>query len=202
MDGKRVDLGTDEGPERHSRDSDDDDLYDGQIDSDLDVQTDSDLDPTDSDLETDNHSELIRKERIQTLLRRALSAIDGGFLRFSTITPQVFQSFDRQLDGRGRITYFGNSGILLVKMALPKHEKTVVTLSDGFRNQLVDMDLDDHISRIGIPRFHSVRQNAAYKEPDDGFTPSWTDLLVTISPLPTFSSQGQGLVVRKFRRAS
>jgi hypothetical protein len=69
------------------------------------------------------------------------------------------------------VTYFGESGILLIKMAATEHESAVVAEGDGFRDQLVKMGLAACISRIGVPRINSIHPNTAAKEPDDGLIP-------------------------------
>jgi len=138
---------------------------------------DSNNDPFDDDSDRDDHSNPAQQlhrssSHILPLLRCVESALGSGrFLRFSGITRHIFQQLDCRLDGRGRVTYFGEGGILLVKMAATEHEGAVVAEADSFRDQLVEMGLAACIARTGAPRINSIRPNTAAKEPDDGLIP-------------------------------
>lgn len=136
------------------------------------------LSQRDEDNEDDiAEQELPQRDPLPALLRRVESATGSGrFLRFSRVTPSVFQGLVRDLNRRraksDRVTYFGaNRGVLLVKMNAPEHEGGMVTVADGYRDQLVRMGLGARVSRIGTPRVPSIHPNTAAKQPDDGLIP-------------------------------
>jgi hypothetical protein len=101
------------------------------------------------------------------LLRRfQLWADSGGsFLKFSGISPSVFEEFYTLLDGR--ITYFGAaSGVLFVKMPTLRHETVLTMTMDITKRQVPECS----ILRVRSTRYESVR-NLAAKEGDDGILP-------------------------------
>ena len=104
------------------------------------------------------------------LSRFQLCADSGGsFLKFSGVSPPIFEEFYTLLDGRGRVTYFGAaSGVLMVKMTKLWHEVVKVKAINVTERQIPTED----VLRIGSTRYDSHSGNSgAAKEADDGIIP-------------------------------
>ena len=92
----------------------------------------------------------------------------GSFLKFSGVSPPIFEEFCALLDGRGRLTYFGAaSGVLMVKMPKLWHEVVKVKAINVTERQIPTKD----VLRVGSTRYESHNGNGGAKEADDGIMP-------------------------------
>jgi hypothetical protein len=103
------------------------------------------------------------------LSRFQLCADSGGsFIKFSGVSPLVFEEFYTLLDSHGRVTYFGAaSGVLVVKMPNLWHEVVAIKTMDVAQRQLPAKDF----LRVGSTRYESDDGSLAAKEADDGIIP-------------------------------
>ena len=105
-----------------------------------------------------------------TLLSRFQLCADSGgsFLKFSGVSPPIFEEFYALLDGRGRVTYFGAaSGVLVVKMTKLWHEVVKTKAINVAERQIPTKD----VLRVGSTRYESHYGNLGAKEADDGIMP-------------------------------
>ena len=103
------------------------------------------------------------------LSRFQLCADSGGsFLKFSGVSPPIFEEFYTLLDGRGRVTYFGAaSGVLMVKITKLWHEVVKIKAINATERQIPTKD----VLRVGSTRYESHCGNMGAKEADDGIMP-------------------------------
>lgn len=105
----------------------------------------------------------------EALVRLVKQHTPPAFLAFSGVSPDDFERFYKLFEGCGRVTYFGEGGLLLVKMPGREHEVALTTLTDYIRYQTIEMGLHTTCIRSGATRFDGA--NGAAKEGDDGFLP-------------------------------
>jgi len=126
----------------------------------------TDIDPTMADYPDSGPDSLGSGLSAAALLRRFQLCADSGgsFLKFSGVSPSVFEEFYTLLAGRGRVTYFGAAnGLLFVKMPTLQHEVVATKTMDAAQRQMPAKD----ILRVGSARYESDR-NISAKEADDG----------------------------------
>ena len=93
---------------------------------------------------------------------------------FSGVSSGDFEVFYVELNGRGRVTYFGaESGILPVQMPTPQHEISHSRIALELFCQGLAMGQGNNLDILGATRYDSIHQGGGAKEGDNCLRPSF-----------------------------